>query len=184
MKSISCVLLIVVGLVASLGAQAPARPQSPSYTPRGSLQDYFVGTWRLVLTENRYADGKAEPYPEYGPKGLGYLMYDRTGHMCAQLMHPSRPKWADEDHPSPAEALSAISGFASYCGTYEIVEKEQTMVHHPETAWKPGYVGTVQRRPYHLTSQDAFYFSGTDTETRPTGEKVDVVWTISWVRVK
>ena len=111
-------------------------------------------------------------------------MYDRTGHMCAQLMRPSRPKWADDDNPSPAEALSAISGFASYCGTYELLEKEQTMVHHPETAWKPGYVGTIQRRPYHLTSEDAFYFSDTDTEIRPTGEKVSYVWKISWARVK
>lgn len=176
-------MLSVICLLAPLGAQVPEPKPQPS-APKGPIIDYFAGTWRLVSTENRYADGTTEPYTEVGPKGLGYLMYDRTGHMCAQLMNPIRPNWKNDRHPTAGEALSGTNGFLSYCGTYEVREPQQIMVHHPETAWSPNWVGTVQNRPYRITGPDSFYFSDTRTDVKPSGQKVEVVWTIRWERVK
>jgi hypothetical protein len=87
--------------------------------------------------------------------------------MCAQLMKTGRPRWSG-DTPTTAEAASALDGFASYCGTFEIHEKERTMVHLPETAWSPNFAGTIQERPYHLVSEDRFFFHGMRTASSST----------------
>jgi len=80
--------------------------------------------------------------------------------MCAQLMQPDRPRWADDNTPTNAEAVSAISGFVSYCGRFELREDERAIIHRPETAWSPNWVGTSQRRPFQLVSADRFFFRG------------------------
>jgi hypothetical protein len=104
--------------------------------------------------------------------------------MCAQLMKPGRQKWADSEHPTAAEAASALDGFNSYCGRFEIRESDRTIIHYPETAWSPGWVGSVQVRQYHFVSQDRFFFRGEESLPQKDGKTQVVVWTITWDRVK
>lgn len=154
------------------------------YQPQGSIREYFLGAWKLVSTENKYPDGHTTPYPDLGPDAKGFLLYTASGHMCAQLMKPGRPRWAQDGTPTAEEAASALDGFTSYCGTFEIRENEHTIVHHPETAWSPNWLQTLQRRPYHLINQDRFFFRGTGTEKLQNGNEVPVVWTITWERLR
>lgn len=154
------------------------------YQPHGSIREYFLGGWKLVSTEVRYPDGHTTPYPETGPDGIGFLMYIPSGHMCAQLMKPGRPNWHDEWHSTAGEAASALDGFVSYCGTFEIRESERTIIHRIETCSMPNWLGTEQRRPYQFVSQDRFFFRGTREQQRPDGRKTLEIWTITWERLK
>ena len=129
------------------------------------------------------ADGHTTPYPDIGPDARGFLLYTVSGRMCAQLMKPGRPSWADDRTPTAAEAATALDGFVSYCGKFEVRESKRTMVHLPETAWSPNWVGTKQERPYHLMNADRFFFRG-EGKMNVNGEQTPVVWTITWERVK
>lgn len=110
------------------------------------VRSQFLGTWKLVSTEDRLKDGTVRPYKDVGPHGVGYLLYAADGHMCAELTNPDRPKW--DDPPTAAQKIAAIEGLAAYCGTFKI--DEFLMVHYPDVAWMPSYVGTEQRRPYRF----------------------------------
>ena len=176
-------LIILLSLAAVLQAQT-ASSTSGEYQPQGSIRDYFLGAWKLVSTEVRYPDGHTTPYPEMGPDAAGFLIYTPSGHMCAQLMKPGRPAWADERHATVTEAASALDGFLSYCGNFEIREGEKAVIHHPETAWAPNWVGTEQRRPYHLISRDRFFFRVPLKEKQKDGNEIPVTRTINWERLK
>src|SRR5437868_15031676 len=67
------------------------------------IRDQIVGTWKLVSTEQTMKDGTTRPYPRYGPHARGFLMYQRDGYMCADLVNPDRPKWANPVHSTLEE---------------------------------------------------------------------------------
>ena len=112
------------------------------------IRDRIVGTWKLVSSEEFLKDGTTRPDPTFGTHAKGFLMYARDGYMCADLVNPDRPKWLDPEHPSTEEKIAAASGTFAYCGRYEIDVKHDRLVHLPEVATDPGYVGTRQIRPY------------------------------------
>jgi len=122
-------------------ASAPAQTES-------EVRDRIVGTWKLVSTEEVLKDGTKRPMPSFGPHGKGFLMYQRDGYMCADLVNPDRPKWADPVHTTPEEKAATADGSFAYCGRYEIDVKLRQIVHLPEVATNPGYVGSRQIRPY------------------------------------
>lgn len=114
------------------------------------IRNQIVGTWKLVSTEETMKDGTTRPFRAFGPHGRGFLMYQRDGYMCADLMNPDRPKWADRSHATVEEKTAAADGTFAYCGRYEIDVKHKQIVHLPEVATDPGYVGSRQIRPYLL----------------------------------
>jgi hypothetical protein len=140
----------------------------------GSVRDKFVGTWVLVAAKNRMKDGSERFYPELGPNGKGYLMYTADGHMCAQLMNPDRPNWKDFNNPTDAEKISAIDGFAAYCGRYEIDEARAIMMHLPELAWSPNFIGTKQPRPYTFRGDEVTFAGKVSDE--PEVEGYQITW--------
>ena len=142
------------------------------------LRDRLIGTWKLVSTEQTLTDGTTRPYPQYGTKGKGFLMYSRDGYMCADLSNPDRPKWVDSDKPTTEEKIAAGGGTFAYCGRYEIDFKEHRIVHLPEVATDPGYVGSRQIRPYKFEN-DRLVLG--DVTTQPPGV---VRWKIVWEKVK
>ena len=154
------------------------------YQPTSSIRQYFLGAWKLVSTENTYPDGRKLPYPDLGPNAIGFLLYTPEGHMCAQLMKPGRLQRADIVKPGASDSSTALDGFTSYCGTFEVRESDRTMIHRPQTASAPNLVGSEQPRPYHLVSQDRFFFRGTEPEKQKDGSEVQITWTITWERLK
>lgn len=95
-------------------------------------------------------DGTTRPYSSFGPNAKGLLMYQRDGHMCAELMNPDRPKSADPRHSTPEEKNAAAEGSFAYCGRYEIDATQDWIVHQPEVATDPDYVGSRQVRPFRF----------------------------------
>src|SRR5262249_41584303 len=178
-------LVMVLWLAAAFERSSDAQGSSPlEFQPQGKHRDYFLGTWKLVSTEIRHPDGHATPFPDLGPDAIGFLLYTPDGHMCAELMKPGRPKWAVGENPTAAEAATALVGFNAYCGTFEVQESERTMIHFPQTAWSPGWVGSVQKRPYHFVSQDRFFFRGEEPLPQQGGKTGSLTWTITWERAK
>jgi len=114
------------------------------------IRDRIVGTWKLVSAEETMKDGTTRPFPSFGLHGKGFLMYQRDGYMCADLVNPDRPKWADSAHTTPEEKAATADGTFAYCGRYEIDVKQERIIHLPEVATDPGYVGSRQIRPYRF----------------------------------
>lgn len=128
MKISSGILIVVLAISASwgfVGARTAAAPAP-------SAKDQLIGTWRLVSRVVRHADGTSNPDPAYGPEyPVGYIMYDRTGHMAVQFMGLHRPN----NHSSLA--------YDAYFGTYSVNEKSvpPTVTHHLEGSLNPQSVG-------------------------------------------
>lgn len=142
------------------------------------IRDRIVGTWKLVSTEYTMKDGSTRPYPEFGPHGKGFLMYTRDGYMCANLLNPDQPKWADPKKPTTAEKLAAADGSFAYCGRYEIDVKQDRIIHLPEVASTPDFIGSRQIRPYKFENGLLVL---SDVETEEPGA---VRWKIVWEKVR
>ena len=142
------------------------------------IRDRIVGTWKLVSTEQTLKDGTTRPFPKYGPHGKGFLMYTRDGYMCADLVSPDRAKWADPNNLTLEEKAATADGSFAYCGRYEIDVKQTRIIHLPEVATDPGYVGSRQIRPYKF--EEGRLVLG-DVETQTPGV---VRWKIVWEKVR
>lgn len=167
---------------------SPAKPPKTSHakhkavatapTTPPALQP-FVGTWKLVSSMQTNPDGKVVPYG-FGPHPAGYLMYDATGHMCAQVVNTDRPRWKDPDHPTAEEVKTAFDGFGGYCGTYTVDSATGTAAHHPEVPFDPNLVGQSKSRNYRFEDEHLIY-SGTEKAEDVDGE---IRWEMVWERVR
>ena len=121
---VGAVLVSLIGF-GFAGAHRPAAPAP-------SIKDQLIGTWRLVARDVVRPDGSSSLDPAYGPKyPIGYIMYDRTGHMAVQFMGLDRPN----DQSSRA--------YDAYFGTYTIDKKSKpmTVTHHLDGSLNPTAVG-------------------------------------------
>jgi len=167
MQCATWLLGFVLCAAAALGQTEPAQTES-------EIRNQIVGTWKLVSTEQTLKDGTTRPYLSFGPHSRGFLMYQADGYMCAQLVNSDRPKWADPLRPTLEEKTAAADGTFAYCGRYEIDVKNRQIVHLPEVATDPGYVGSRQIRPYHLEGRRLIF---SDIEKNdPSVARWKVVW--------
>jgi hypothetical protein len=110
----------------------------------------FVGTWKLVSSEYRCADGERLKLYD-----AGILMYDAQGNMSVQLMQHNRPAFAKSDRLSgtPEEIRAAFQGYQAYYGTYTIDEGPRTVTHHLVGSLLPNWVGVDQVRYLDLEGE-------------------------------
>ena len=143
-----CACALVALAVAGTETQAPARTSAASR---------LIGTWALVSYES--SDTESQRYR--GPKPIGLLIYDGTGHMAVQIS-PDRPRRRftgpqagvfTGPQPTPDEALDAISGYAAYFGTYTVDERAQTVTHQRVGNINPSGLGDFVRR-YEFPTED------------------------------
>jgi Lipocalin-like domain len=162
--------LILAGVVLC-GATAFAQTES-------EIREQIVGTWKLVSVEETMKDGTIRPIPSLGPHAKGFLMYQRDGYMCAQLVNPDQLQWADPAHATPEEKMAVADRVFAYCGLYEIDVKQERILHLPEIASDPGYVGSRQIRPYRF-ERGRLIFS--DTEKN---DPAILSWKIIWKKIR
>ena len=116
----------------------------------------LLGTWRIVEVAD-LVEGEWR-YP-YGKHPRGYLVYDATGRMHAQIMKtPERDNFPQTDSihgklPTPEHALTIYSGYVAYFGTYTLDAKKSMVTHHVEGALMPDFIGTEQPRPFKLAGK-------------------------------
>jgi hypothetical protein len=112
----------------------------------------LVGTWALVSTEWRRADGRhANPF---GEGAVGILTYDDAGFMSAQIMRASRPALAP-DSPAGIETAmsSAVAGYVAYFGRYTIEPGAKRVDHEVIGSAFPAWVGTTHQRHFETDGE-------------------------------
>jgi len=161
-------------------AQTGAEPLAKDLTAEQvhvspNAQMRFVGTWKLVSTEEKLKDGSSRPYQDVGPRGTGYLIYTADGHMCVELTGANRPKW--NVPPTTAQKIAAMDTFSAYCGRFEVDDVNHVMWHYPELALDPNFVGFKGRRPYRFEG-NRLIFSGKQApeEDDQTVDRWAIVW--------
>jgi hypothetical protein len=145
---------------------------------KSEIRDRIVGTWKLVSTEEILKDGTSRSFPAFGPHATGFLMYQGDGYMCAVLANPDSLKSADPAHATPEEKAAAADGTFFYCGRYEIDMENGSIIHLPEMASDPGYVGSRQVRPYRFAS-GRLIFSDVEKDDPAVAR-----WKIVWEKVQ
>ena len=94
----------------------------------------FVGTWELVTSEARQADGTWIPVEGSAPPDrIGIIMYSESGHMAVQIMRRDR---------------GASGGYTAYFGTYHVNAREGFVIHRRAGHLNPDSVGSDARRFY------------------------------------
>ncbi len=140
----------------------------------------FVGTWHLLSSEFRLADGRVH-YP-LGHDATGLLIYDALGNVAAQLMQVGRRNLSSglETAERLATIQAAFDGYTAYFGTYTLHPDQSLIIHHVQASLFPNWVGTQQKRFYHF-SDDGNQLTLT---TPPIGSPENkAVGTLVWRRV-
>ena len=125
---------------------------SPNWRSSRSVKAQFIGTWKLVSWKVEQADGEVTDSP-LGPNPLGWIMYQPGGRMCVAVMRPDRPRFASNNlmEATPEETKIGFEGYYSYCGSYEVNERERFIIHHLQLSWFPNWVETDQKRHFEFT---------------------------------
>ena len=178
--------LLVIGLEGGVFAQQ--MEQGTVNQPRHSVAvqnvvaRQLIGTWRLVSRVTRTAEGQPIVDPGLGARPVGYLIYDTTGHVAAQLMRPGRSS-ADMENcgsrQTKAENNPGIfCGYDAYFGTYAF-DGPNSVVHHLEMALSPDDVGRDVHRSFSIKGNRlTITFATTAPDGRPATR------TLIWERVQ
>jgi hypothetical protein len=180
-RALVVAIALLVGATVLAQETRPARAKagiSPKRSEPSDPRRPFVGTWRLLSSTEVLPDGTKRPYG-FGVHANGYLMYDATGHMCAQVVNKDRPTWKDPDHPTPEEIKTAFDGFGGYCGTYTVDEKTTTLTHLPEVPFDPNLVGQPKPRTYKFEDGQLVY-----TGTEPYEGGGETHRTMVWEKIR
>jgi hypothetical protein len=117
---------------------------------------------------------------------MGFLVYDASGHVAAQLSRRGRTvemlaeecKIAASTKGTPNTAQT-ILGYDAYFGTFTLHEQEGFITHHLESALFPADIGKDINRNFKL-SGDRLTLSF-DTTTQ---ESAPITRTLIWERLK
>jgi hypothetical protein len=148
--------------------------------------DQLVGGWRLASRVTTTTDGKVLVDPGLSAIPNGVLIYDRSGHVAAQLSRPGRTVEALPDECRAAERVKGtndtaqtILGYDAYFGTFTVDAKNNVVTHHLESALFPGDIGKDIKRNFSIAGDTlTIKFHTTTADGTP------VVRTLVWARMK
>jgi hypothetical protein len=165
------IILIGVGIVLLIGLGARARqskgaePAQPYTETKGSVahsaREPFIGVWRAVSISDTRSDGTEVPDLYLGAHPVGLVIYDGSGYMCTGSMNPDRAKWANPSKATREDLALAAEGYDTYCGTFDVDEQNQSIVHHVQVGLNPNDVGVDLLRTYVFDGKRV-KLSGTD----------------------
>jgi Lipocalin-like domain len=150
--------LIVVSLCIGLAATMLAGRQIR--TVNASIQDQFVGGWRLVSLEQEGPDGKT-----HTSDSTGLLVFTPDGHMSVQVMDRNLPA-----QTAPRSVQYSQGGYEASFGTYQVDEKAHTFRFHVEGALVRDLIGKELPR--------SFEFSGKQLLVKSTHPEEH--WRVTW----
>jgi hypothetical protein len=172
-------LLFIISAVV-WGAIPHDSSHSTSPTDVSGAGGQLVGTWSLVSRVVTLEDGTAIQDPGLGKTPKGYLIYDSSGHVIAQLMRLDRPMAIDcaTAGPAPSGNSQSVNGYDAYFGTYTIDEASHSVTHHLEGALAASDVGKNLTREFHLSGDKLNIIVRTNS---PAGKQTR---TLTWERVR
>src|SRR6266702_2189458 len=177
-------LAVVTGL--AIHARAASAKAATPVAREDSIRAQLIGSWRLVSRETHRANGELLVDPTLSATPMGFLVYDASGHVAAQLSRRGRTvemlaegcKIAASTKGTPNTAQT-ILGYDAYFGTFTLHEQEGFVTHHLESALFPADIGKDINRNFKL-SGDRLTLSF-DTTTQ---EGAPITRTLIWERLK
>ena len=154
--------LCVVSLF--LAMSTPTLSVSQDRDRAESVQNRFIGAWRLVWLEEQGADGKI-----HRADCTGLLVYTRDGHMSVQVMYRN-PQANLQTTTNTAPLQYAQGGYEASFGTYEIDEAAHHFVFHVEGALVRTLIGKDLTRVYELSGKELIVKSSNPDEH----------WRVAW----
>lgn len=150
------------------------------------VREQLVGSWSLVSRVSTLANGEALPDRGLAATPRGLLIYDRTGHVAAQLSRQGRKvEMIGEECQEAAkirgtnDTAQTVLGYDAYFGTFTVNEKEGFVVHHLGSALFPGDVGKDIKRNFTISGDKlTIQFNTTTADGTP------VTRTLVWERMK
>lgn len=182
-----CTLNVAVsGFVVAALVLGPAFAAGPPADTASSLVDRLAGVWQLVSRVTTAANGSVLIDPGLSATPMGVLIYDRSGHVAAQLSRPRRTVEALADECRAAEKVKGtndtaqtILGYDAYFGTFSVDPKEGVITHHLQSALFPGDIGKDIKRSFSISGDTlTIKFHTTIADGTP------VVRTLVWTRMK
>ncbi len=151
--------LLALGVLSLLMGMS-ATTQSSGQVGNGSIQERFVGAWRLASLEQEGADGKI-----HKSDSTGLLVFTRDGHISVQVMDRN-----PQTQTAAGPELYSQGGYEASFGTYQIDESARTFTFHVEGALVRTLIGKDLPR--------AFEFSGKQLIVKST--RPDEHWRVVW----
>ena len=125
-----------------------------------SIQDRFIGAWRLAWLEEPGADGRI-----HRADCTGLLVYTADGHMSVQVMYRN-----PQAETQAGQVQYAQGGYEASFGTYVVDERTQTFTFHVDGALVRTLIGKDLPRSYE--------FSGNQLIMKSVNPKEH--WRVAW----
>lgn len=159
--------------------ERPALSESAAQSTM-SIDEELVGTWRLKSRVVSMENGIPVVDQGLGPTPKGYLVYDVSGHMAAQMMKADRTLAVDCGL-SPTAAIDnsqSVNGYDAYFGTYTIDLNNHLVTHHLEGALAAADVGKNLVRHFEISGDNLTIV------VRTNSSKGNQIRTLKWERVR
>jgi hypothetical protein len=180
----ACVTFIASALMLLVDQSALTKDVAATTHDRVVAQ--LVGGWSLVSRVTTGADGRVLTDVGLSAKPSGILIYDRAGHVAAQLSRPGRTiamladEWREAQKVIGTDDTSqTILGYDAYFGTYTVDEKKGIVTHHLESALFPGDIGKSIARRFAISGDTL-----TITFNTTLRDGTPVTRTLVWTRQK
>jgi hypothetical protein len=102
------------------------------------------GRWKLLAAEDLRADGSVARYP-WGQHPVGSIVV-QEGACYLQIASADVPAFTGSTPAAEQMKAALLSTYIAYSGPCTIDEAEGSVTLKVEAAWRPDYVGTVQKR--------------------------------------
>ena len=106
--------------------------------------DTIQGRWKLLTAEDIRADGSVARYP-WGSKPVGAIVVE-GGYCYVQIMSGDVPAFTNGKPIGEQMTAALLSTYIAYSGACTINETEGSLSLKVDSAWRPDYVGTDQKR--------------------------------------
>jgi hypothetical protein len=179
MRHRAILVVIVTASVVISGTAQQRNADASSEQDSSPLQSQLVGTWRLISRVVTTRDGTVVRDPGLGAAPTGYLIYDLSGHVAAQMMKTDRPAVIDcsLSTAAPSNNSQSVNGYDAYFGTYTIDRANRTVTHHLEGALVAADVGKSLVRHFQVSADKLAIIVHTSS---PQGDQIR---TLNFARV-
>jgi hypothetical protein len=143
MRSIA--LLVVLLLVAPV----------VSGSSRMVVADTIQGRWKLLAAEDIRADGSVARLP-WGKRPVGAIVVE-GGYCYVQIMSSDVPSFTAGKPIGEQMTAALLSTYIAYSGPCTVDDKEGSVTLKVESAWRPSYVGTEQKRFFKFDNGKMFF---------------------------
>ena len=106
--------------------------------------DTIQGRWKLMTAEDIRADGTVARYP-WGRTPVGAIVVE-GGYCYVQIMSSDVPSFTAGKPVGEQMTAALLSTYIAYSGACAINDTEGSVTLKVDSAWRPDYVGTDQKR--------------------------------------